>query len=89
MTFCVFYSYWSVTTYLLDVFCEKNKDLQEILTAITTEKTNEIVFKFTPIKYHDCEVARVEDDDDALFVLEGKENIFSEEKLMFPEIAHT
>ncbi len=77
------------TLYLLDVFCEKNKDLQEILTAITTEKINEIVFKFTPIKYHDCEVARVEDDNDALFVLEGKENIFAEENLMFPEIAHT
>lgn len=75
--------------YCLDIFCEAGKELNQILSAVAGEKVNQVVFKFTPTEQKECKIQKIEDDDDALFVLKGKENIFAEEKLLFPEIAHT
>lgn len=75
--------------YCLDIFCEAGKELNQILSAVAGEKVNQVVFKFTPTEQKGCKIQKIEDDDDALFVLKGKENIFAEEKLLFPEIAHT
>lgn len=75
--------------YCLDIFCEAGKELNQILSAVAGEKVNQVVFKFTPAEQKECKIQKIEDDDDALFVLKGKENIFAEEKLLFPEIAHT
>lgn len=81
------------TLYCLDIFCEAGKDLKPILAAVATEEISWIVFKFTPAfaqtEQWNCEIKKIEDEDNALFVLKGKENIFAAEKLMFPEIAHT
>ena len=75
--------------YCLDIFCEAGKKLNQILSAVAGEKINQVVFKFTPTEQKECKIQRIEDEDDVLFVLKGKENIFAEEKLLFPEIAHT
>lgn len=75
--------------YCLDIFCEAGKELNQILSTVAGEKINQVVFKFTPTEQKECKIQRIEDEDDVLFVLKGKENIFAEEKLLFPEIAHT
>lgn len=79
--------------YCLDIFCEAGKDLNRILAAVATEEISRIVFQFTPAfartEQWNYEIKKIEDEDNALFVLKGKENIFAAEKLMFPEIAHT
>ncbi len=77
------------TLYCMDIFCDAGKDLKRILTTVATEEINRIVFRFTPVECQECMVEKVEDEDDVLFVLKGKENIFEGEKLLFPEIAHT
>lgn len=79
--------------YCLDIFCEAGKDLKSILAAVATEGISRIVFQFTPAftqtEQWNYEIKKIEDEDNVLFVLKGKENIFAGEKLMFPEIAHT
>lgn len=77
------------TLYCLDIFCEAGKDLNHILAAVASEEISRIVFQFTPAEAQKYEMEKIEDEDNALFVLRGKENIFADEKLMFPEIAHT
>ena len=47
-----------------------------------------VSFGFTP-KEAGLVMRRIEDDDDALFVLDGGENIFSGDRLYFPELSHT
>lgn len=81
------------TLYCLDIFCEAGKDLNRILAAVATEEISRIVFQFTlafaRTEQWNYEIKKIEDEDNALFVLKGKENIFAGEKLIFPEIAHT
>lgn len=81
------------TLYCLDIFCEAGKDLNHILAAVASEEISRIVFQFTPVfdqtEQWNYEIKKIEDEDNALFILKGKENIFAGEKLLFPEIAHT
>lgn len=81
------------TLYCLDVFCEAGKDLNHILAIVAAEEISRIVFQFTPVfdqtEQWNYEIKKIEDEDNALFILKGKENIFAGEKLLFPEIAHT
>ena len=73
----------------LDVFCGAGQDLGAILSAVGTEETAEAALLFTPNCVPACRAEPTFDDDNALFVLEGKENLFSGRKLLFPEISHT
>lgn len=71
-----------------DIFCRETSDFIGILEAIAGEETEYAALKFTPKDGYGFGAALLRDDD-ALFVLRGKENIFGREPLFFPEISHT
>lgn len=72
-----------------DVFCDDGKDLAAILLAVAGEGTSRAELEFTPKDRtgFDCRIA--DEDDDTLFVLSGKENLFHGNQLKFPVISHT
>lgn len=72
-----------------DVFCDQGKDLMNVLSSISTNKTKLAVLKFTPHENLSYQMTPLTNPDDTLFLLKGKENIFAKNKLMFPAISHT
>lgn len=77
------------TLFCYDVFHYGDKQLVDILSAISTIDTKKIIFGFTPKDTSNCDVFLHEEEDTTLFVLKGKENIFENNKLMLPIICHT
>lgn len=75
--------------YCYDIFCKENREFMGILMAIAGEETEYVTLKFTPEDGYGFEAVLIQDDDDTLFVLKDKENIFRKEPLFFPEISHT
>ena len=73
---------------MLDIFCEKGKDLDSILSTFCQGET-EVTLGFTPVNKDEWRVTLFDDDDTTLFVHKDGENIFSEKQLLFPLIAHT
>ena len=63
--------------------------LPELLSQAAAPGTTCARLGFTPTDATPCKVEPIRDDDDALFVLEGKENPFSMQKLHFPDLFHT
>lgn len=73
-----------------DVFCDYNLNLTELLTSLADIETRTIQLKFTPENnVENIHRSPLEDQEDTLFVLKGKETIFRDENLMFPSISHT
>lgn len=72
-----------------DIFCKENRDFMGILAAAAAKGTEYVTLKFTPEDGYGFDAALIQDDDDTLFVLRDKENIFRKEPLFFPEISHT
>ena len=73
---------------VLDIFCEKGKDLDSILSTFCQGET-EVTLGFTPVNKDGWRVTLFDDDDTTLFVHKDGENIFSGKQLLFPLIAHT
>lgn len=72
-----------------DIFCDEGRNMLDILGAVASQETNMAILAFTPKDSIGFDVRLMDDNHDTLFLLEGKQNIFSEEQLLFPEIAHT
>lgn len=73
----------------MDIFCDEEKNLQEILAEMAAVGTRRVKLGFTPKDSTGFEVKQVEDEDTTLFVLKDKENIFKGNELYFPELSHT
>lgn len=76
---------------IYDVYCaEKSEtDLMRILTKVTGAGDWKIHLAFSPKQSRGFEASVLDDPDNALFILKGKENPFRGEALLFPEISHT
>lgn len=72
-----------------DIFGGKESKLREILFDASGTETENICVKFTPEEKEGFVAKEVEDEDNTLFVLRGKENCFAEERLCFPELFYT
>lgn len=72
-----------------DIYCDAEISLEEILKGFFPKVLPKVQFLFTPTEESTCEVTLHQDEDDVLFVWEGKENIFAGDRLLFPEISHT
>ena len=72
-----------------DIYCDQGLDLLDILSTVATVKTKKVNIKFTPVDSSGFVVALADDLNDTLFVLKGKENLFQQDKILFPEISHT
>lgn len=74
--------------YLQDVFSTKEIKLDIIINEIITDEIKEVILGFTPNANICFEERLFKDEDTTLFVKEGNENIFKENKLMFPILSH-
>lgn len=72
-----------------DIFCSEEKDPEQILRATALPGTRRIELGWFPADTAGCRVEKLENDDDALFWLKGKENPFAGRPLRFPLLAHT
>ena len=74
------------TVTCLDIFGGESFTAEEIMSVFGCKK---LAMGFTPKDTQSFETAVIDDEDTTLFVLKGGENIFAENKLLFPMIAHT
>ena len=98
MNECVYYSKkfdavcitsWEEDTLIChDVFCESKMALEEILSELYMPNINKVVLGFTPKDTTKYETTVIDDEDEHLFIWAQKENIFSNSKVMFPELSH-
>ncbi|QLY77919.1 GNAT family N-acetyltransferase [Clostridium intestinale] len=71
-----------------DVFYKGNCSLDEILSIIAEVNTKTAILGFTPKQVKDFKINKLYEEDTTLFILKGKENLFSSNKLMFPVLSH-
>ena len=70
-----------------EIFCKDNGDMDDILKAVAKPETKTVTFGFMPKDTTDCQ-CRVLENEDQLFVLEDKENMFNSSKMMLPLLSH-
>ena len=66
----------------------KNIDLNNIINSLIGEKTKIVKLGFTPISNYEYDKELINDDNNALYIKSKKENIFDNEKIMFPMLSH-
>ncbi len=71
-----------------DIFGDGTHPMEELLSAITLEKTLIIKLGFTPKQGDPYQVTPLIEEDTTLFVLHGKENIFDNHQVMLPLLSH-
>lgn len=74
--------------YLQDVFSTKEVKLDIIIEEIITDEIKEVILGFTPNENICFEERLFKYEDTTLFIKEGKEDVFKENKLMFPILSH-
>lgn len=83
---------------IYDIFCKKDSELENILSALATENTTTAYFGFPLLKTKHCKVSKYEEEDNILFILDKAEsenladflnvpNMVN--KLMFPLLSHS
>lgn len=75
------------TLICFDIYCDNNKTMFDILSAIISEEINNVIFGFTPKDILTNTINSITNEDN-LFILSKKENIFRDNKLMFPTLSH-
>ncbi|WP_055670010.1 GNAT family N-acetyltransferase [Desnuesiella massiliensis] len=74
--------------YLQDVFSSSEVDLDNIIKELTNKEVKKVVLGFTPNDSGGYDVDLLQEDDTTLFVMEGEENLFKNNKLMLPILSH-
>lgn len=70
-----------------DIFCDNGRSLSVIINELADENTYQAILGFTPKENRAGEYEKIEGED-ILFIYGQKENIFKENKLMFPLLSH-
>ncbi len=71
-----------------EIFCANDKKLKEILSVAARPETKEIIFGFSVNKAEKITTVLHQEQDTTLFLLQDKENLFSDNQLMFPVLSH-
>lgn len=71
-----------------DIYCDNYKSLLDILSSISGANTNRVILGFTPKDTSEFTVSAIEHEGDTLFILKTKENIFAQNKVVFPSLSH-
>lgn len=72
----------------LDVFGGAGAALPDILNELAGEKTRRVVLGFSPQETEGCACEGIGNEEDTLFLYGQKENLFRENRLMFPLLSH-
>lgn len=75
------------TLFCYEIFGGDTCSMEEILSGVISPGTEKIVLGFTPKETKGTTCLQL-DSEDTLFILSGKENIFMENKVMFPLLSH-
>ncbi len=70
-----------------DIFADGNLQIDDILSIIANENTEIVCLGFTPKSKEGYIIEESQEEDTHLFVLKGKENIFKDNKVMFPMLS--
>ena len=73
---------------LLDLFSEKNIDLEKVTKALMKDNTKKILLGFTPKNTFLYREELINNEDDTLFIRCKNGTIFHKEKLIFPLLSH-
>lgn len=76
----------SLTCY--DIYSDGSIPLLELISAMESPQTSRVLFGFPLKDIGGGSLAAIESGDDTLFILNGKENIFQDNQLMFPTLSH-
>lgn len=74
---------------LYDIFCAAGLDLGKVLRDAARKETSCVKFFFTPANTREGKLQPYKEEDTTLFLLKGSENLFLEDRLMFPVLSHT
>lgn len=72
----------------LDIFGSPNCTLESIISRVAIPTAKSVALGFTPKNAMGYTCRLKIDDDDTLFILKDKENIFSDKKVIFPTLSH-
>jgi GNAT superfamily N-acetyltransferase len=67
-----------------DIFTDSICSINDILGILANENTESAYLGFTPKQMENCLVQETKEEDNHLFVLNGKDNIFKDYKIMLP-----
>lgn len=73
--------------YFYDIFAGDHCRIDDILSIMANENTKMACLGFTPKSGVDYTIQILQEEDTHLFVLKGKENIFKDNKVMFPVLS--
>ena len=76
--------YKEKTMTVFDVFTDRAYLLNDILGVLANEDTEYACLGFTPLNTENYVIRESQEEDNHLFVLSGKENVFEENKVIFP-----
>nr|MDD6335718.1 GNAT family N-acetyltransferase [bacterium] len=71
-----------------DIFCREGSALDPLLAAVAPCDTRRVALGFTPKDTNGYDVRPIGGEDDALFVLAGKDNPFAGQRVMMPLLSH-
>lgn len=71
-----------------DIFCPTKCTIDDILCTMAHQNTKTAALGFTPKPVNDFNITELQEENTTLFVLKGKENLFRENKLMFPVLSY-
>lgn len=74
--------------YLQEIFSSSEVDLDSIIKALTNKEIKTVVFGFTPNETDDYCINLLQEEDTTLFVMKDKQDLFQNNKLMFPVLSH-
>ncbi|MFJ9463025.1 GNAT family N-acetyltransferase [Viridibacillus arvi] len=77
------------TLILYDILATEKIELEDVLNALATEQTKRAILKFMPINSENYEVNLFKEEDSTIMVMGDKEELFKNNKLMFPMFSHT
>ena len=77
------------TLHCYGIFCEDGSHLEDIFSVAAEENCSRVCLGFTPKDSCLFEAEQSEEEDTHLFVFQGKENIFKDNKIMFPVLCRT
>lgn len=77
------------TLLLLDIFCDGKPPLTDILSALAQPGTTQATLGFTPEDTRRFTTNLSREENTTLFVLKGKDNLFSKHQAMFPLLCRT
>lgn len=81
-------SYDGGTMFCYDIYGGEGQTLEEILAAASPPQVHTASLGFTPVHTEVGQLSPLLEEDDTLFILQGKENIFKGGQLMFPLLSH-